>query len=105
VPPNEQVVIEMLTDGFTRVFITFGYMDDPNVPRALMMARKLGVKFEIMATSFFINRRSYKLSDKSAMPGWQQRLYVAMTKTATNAPAYYHLPPNRVIELGQQIVI
>ncbi|MEH6654158.1 potassium transporter Kup [Loktanella salsilacus] len=105
VPPNEQVVIEMLTDGFTRVFITFGYMDDPNVPRALMMARKLGVKFEIMATSFFINRRSYKLSEKSAMPGWQQRLYVAMTKTATNAPAYYHLPPNRVIELGQQIVI
>ena len=105
VPPAEQVVTETLTDGFTRVFVTFGYMDDPNVPRALAMARKLGVKFEIMATSFFINRRSFKLADNGSMPGWQQRLYVAMTKTATNAPAYYHLPPNRVIELGQQIVI
>ena len=105
VPPAEQVVTEELTDGFTRVFVTFGYMDDPNVPRALAMARKLGIKFEIMATSFFINRRSFKMAEHGAMPGWQQRLYVALTKTATNAPAYYHLPPNRVIELGQQVVI
>ena len=105
VPPAEQVVTEQITDDFTRVFVTFGYMDDPNVPRALAMARKLGVKFEIMATSFFINRRGFKLADHGSMPGWQQRLFVAMTKTATNAPAYYHLPPNRVIELGQQIVI
>ena len=105
VAPIDQVMTEKLTDSFTRVFVTFGYMDDPNVPRALAMARKLGVKFEIMATSFFINRRGFKLADPGSMPGWQQRLYVAMTKTATNAPAYYHLPPNRVIELGQQIVI
>lgn len=103
--PADQVVTETITDAFTRVFVTFGYMDDPNVPRALAMARKLGVKFEIMSTSFFINRRSFKLAEKGVMPGWQQRLYAAMTKTASNAPAYYHLPPNRVIELGQQIVI
>ncbi len=105
VAPADMVMTEALTDGFTRVFVTFGYMDDPNVPRALIMARKLGVKFEIMTTSFFINRRSFKIAENGAMPGWQQRLYTAMTKTASNAPAYYHLPPNRVIELGQQIVI
>ncbi|SEM59251.1 KUP system potassium uptake protein [Loktanella fryxellensis] len=105
VPAADMVVTENLNDTFTRVFITFGYMDDPNVPRALRMAGKLGVKFEIMTTSFFINRRSFKLAEHSQMPGWQTRLYLAMTKTASNAPAYYHLPPNRVIELGQQIGI
>lgn len=98
---DEMVKIEEVAPNFTRVQLTFGYMDSPNVPRAL----KRGVKFDIMATSFFLNRRSFKLSQTGEMPIWQKRLYVAMTKTASAAHEYYHLPSNRVVELGQQITL
>ncbi len=80
-------------------------MEQPNVARALAIARKDGVKFDIMATSFFLNRRSFKPSPRSGMPMWQDHLYISMTKAATDATVFYGLPTNRVLELGQQFVI
>jgi KUP system potassium uptake protein len=103
--PDEMVSVEPLEDGFVRARLTFGYMDTPNVPRALAGARKQGIKFDIMTTSFFLNRRTYKLSDKHNLWPWQKRLFVALTKTASDAHDYYHLPSGRVIELGQQITL
>ena len=91
----------MVAEG-GRVTLTFGYMDTPNVPVALAHARKRGLKFDIMSSSFFLNRRSFKLADKGEMSGWQKRRYRAMTKIASSAPDYYHLPSNRVVKLGQQ---
>lgn len=99
VHPDHQVVIKKLSDEFTRCRVTFGYMDRPNVPIAL----KSALKFDIMTTSFFLNRRSFKISDKAGLWQWQKRLFVGMSKTASNAPDYYRLPSERVVELGQQI--
>lgn len=101
VNPEHQVVIKKLSDEFTRCRVTFGYMDRPNVPVAL----KSALKYDIMTTSFFLNRRSFKISDKSGLWPWQKRLFVAMTKTASNAPDFYRLPSERVVELGQQITL
>ncbi len=98
-PPEEMVKVEELNDTFTRVRLTFGYMDQPNVPKAL----RQGVKFDIMQTSFFLNRRTFKITDNKDLMGWQKRLFLALTRMASNAHDYYHLPSNRVIELGQQI--
>ena len=105
VPDDERVRIDVLSPGFKRVWLTFGYMEQPNVPRALALARRDGVKFDIMATSFFLNRRSFRTSPDSGMPLWQDRLYISMTKAASDATSFYRLPSNRVLELGQQFVI
>ncbi|MBL9059509.1 MAG: potassium transporter Kup [Mangrovicoccus sp.] len=102
---DQRLQIEPLADGFYRVILTFGYMETPNVPKALALARKSGVKFDIMSTSFFLNRRSFKPSSDSGMPLWQDKLFIGMTKAATDATSFYRLPSNRVLELGQQFVI
>ena len=99
--PEDMVTIEPLSDLFTRVRLTFGYMDEPNVPRALRQK----VKFDIMNTSFFLNRRSFKVTDAKGMRTWQKNIYVALSKFASNAAGYYHLPSNRVVELGQQVTL
>lgn len=99
IDPDEMVTVEVLDDQFSRVRMTFGYMDTPNVPKAL----RLGVKFDIMTTSFFLNRRSFRIGNKGDVYRWQARLFVSLSKIATNATDYFKLPSNRVVELGQQI--
>lgn len=101
----DRAVVEQLNDDFTRVSLTFGYMEQPNVPKALAAAKKQGIKFEVMTTSFFLNRRSFKPSKESGMPLWQDRLFITMTKAATDATGFYRLPSNRVLELGQQFIV
>ncbi len=98
----EQIKVEVLNDSFTKVQLTFGYLEQPNVPKALGRAKRAGVKFDIMSTSIFLNRRTFRTSSRSQMPLWQERLYIAMTKSASDASSFYHLPSNRVLELGQQ---
>ena len=105
VPDAERLVIEPLRDSFWRVRITFGYMEVPNVPRALALARKEGLTLEMMSTSYFLNRRSFRPSPEGGMPLWQDKLFIAMTKAATDASSFYRLPSNRVLELGQQFVV
>lgn len=80
-------------------------MEEPNVPKALTLARRKGIKFDIMTTSFFLNRRSFKSSTKGGLPLWQERIYRALSRSAADAADFYHLPSNRVIELGQQLLI
>ena len=59
----------------------------------------------MMSTSYFLNRRSFRPSPRSGMPLWQDKLFIAMTKAASDATGYYRLPSNRVLELGQQLVV
>jgi KUP system potassium uptake protein len=60
-------------------------MESPNVPKSLAIARKLGWQFDIMATSFFLSRRSLKPSAQSGMPRWQDRLFIALSRSAKDA--------------------
>jgi KUP system potassium uptake protein len=62
VPDGERLQITQLSDRFSRIDMTFGYMEETNVPRALALARKQGEKFDIMSTSFFLNRRTFRPS-------------------------------------------
>ena len=101
----DRVQIEKLGERFSKIRLSFGYMEEPNVPKALIQARKQGEKFEIMSTSFFLNRRSFRSGKNEGLPIWQEGLFVAMTKSASNATDFYRLPANRVIELGQQLTI
>jgi KUP system potassium uptake protein len=105
VDDSEKVVIDAYNDLFYRVMVTFGYMETPNIPKALALARKLGWKFDIMSTSFFLSRRSLKPSPKGGMPLFVDRIFIALAKNATDATEYFHIPTGRVVEIGTQVII
>ncbi|MBN9038944.1 MAG: potassium transporter Kup [Rhizobiales bacterium] len=105
VPERERVEIEPINDLFMRVKLRFGYMEQPNVPKALAICRRKGLKFDIMTTSFFLSRRSLKGSRNSGMPLWQDKLYIALARNASDATAYFQIPTGRVVEIGTQIVL
>ena len=105
VSDEKRLTLERLSDRFLRVKLQFGYMETPNVPRALALARRRGEKFDIMTTSFFLNRRSFKAARNQGLPNWQERVFISMSKSAADATAFYCLPSNRVVEMGQQMAI
>ena len=105
VPDEEKIRIDAFNDLFYRMVITFGYMETPNIPKALTLARKLGWKFDIMTTSFFLSRRSLKLPPKGRMPLWMDRIFIGLAKNATDATEYFHIPTGRVVEIGTQVVL
>jgi KUP system potassium uptake protein len=105
VPDDDKIFLESFNPLFSRLIITFGYMETPNIPRALVLVRKLGLKFDIMSTSFFLSRRTILPSKKGGMPFWQDRLFIALAQNSSNATDYFGLPTGRVVELGLQTVI
>ena len=105
VPESERASLEKVNDLFMRVTLTFGYMEQPNIPKALAICRKQGWKFDIMTTSFFLSRRTLKASPNSGMPVWQDRLFIALARSAADATEYFQIPTGRVVEIGTQVVI
>ena len=73
-------------EHFMRVTLNFGFMETPNMPKALAIARKQGWQFDIMSTSFFLSRRSLKPAANSGMPLWQDRLFIGLAKSARTPP-------------------
>jgi KUP system potassium uptake protein len=92
-------------DGFWRVLMTFGYVEMPNIPRGLALLRKAGFKFDIMATSFFLSRRSIRPAAQSGMPLWQDRIFIALAKNANDATDFFQIPTGRVVEVGTQVTV
>jgi len=101
----ERVAIEPVGQTFTRVLLRFGFMEMPNVPRALAIARKLGWTFDIMSTSFFLSRRALKPARRSGMPRWQDHLFIMLARMANDATDYFQIPTERVVEVGTQVTI
>jgi len=83
---GERVRLEQIGATFTKVTLRFGFMESPNVPKALAIARKLGWQFDIMSTSFFLSRRALKPAAHSGMPRWQDHLFIALSRTAMMRP-------------------
>jgi len=105
VDPSERVRLEPISPTFSKVTLKFGFMETPNVPKALAIARKLGWQFDIMSTSFFLSRRALKPAAHSGMPRWQDHLFIALSRTANDATDYFQIPSGRVVEVGTQITI
>ena len=102
---DERVTITPVSQHFSRVSLKFGYMETPNVPKALAIARKQGWQFDIMSTSFFLSRRALKPSAQSGMPIWQDRLFIGLAKSASDATDFFQIPTGRVVEVGTQVTI
>jgi KUP system potassium uptake protein len=105
VPEADRVKIKPVSERFRCVALTFGYMESPNVPKALAIARKLGWQFDIMSTSFFLSRRSLKPAADSGLPHWQDRLFIALARSASDATDFFHIPTGRVVEVGTQVTV
>jgi KUP system potassium uptake protein len=103
VADGERIDMQDIAPGFRQVTMTFGYMEEPNVPHGLGLCRKIGWKFDIMTTSFLVSRRSLKLAAHSAMPAWQSRLFMFLARNAAGATDYFHIPAGRVVEIGTQV--
>jgi KUP system potassium uptake protein len=101
----ERVRIEPVGETFSKVVLRFGFMEQPNVPKALAVARKLGWQFDIMSTSFFLSRRTLKPAQHSGMPRWQDRLFIGLTRSANDATDYFQIPTGRVVEVGTQVTV
>ena len=102
---EERVSMTTVSPQFSRVALKFGYMEQPNVPRALAIARKHGWSFDIMSTSFFLSRRSLKPAAQSGMPRWQDRLFIALARSASDATDFFQIPTGRVVEVGTQVAV
>ncbi len=105
VDPGERVRMDTISDKFSTVRLRFGFMESPNVPKALAIARKHGWQFDIMSTSFFLSRRALKPAAHSGMPRWQDRLFIMLTRIANDATDYFQIPTGRVVEVGTQVTI
>jgi KUP system potassium uptake protein len=101
----ERVVITPFNEDFKKLVINYGFMETPNVPKALGLCRKQGVKFDIMATSFFLGRRSVVPAAQAAMPLWQDKLFIFLLKNGANPTDFFKIPAGRVVELGAQVSI
>ncbi|MEH6664802.1 MAG: potassium transporter Kup [Brevundimonas sp.] len=105
VSPDKRVEIEVINDDFKRLTIHYGFMESPNVPKALGVCRKQGLKFDIMSTSFFLGRRSVAPAPGKNMPNWQDKLYVFLMRNAANPTDFFHIPAGRVVEMGTQVTV
>jgi KUP system potassium uptake protein len=105
VPEEERVQMTQMSPRFSLVALRFGYMETPNVPKALAIARKHGWQYDIMSTSFFLSRRSLKPAARSGMPRWQDRLFINLARSANDATDFFQIPTGRVVEVGTQVTI
>lgn len=103
VPDSERVRVEELDFGFYRVFVRYGFKDDPDIPAALGMCEKQGLTFELMEASFFLGRETLIPRVGSSFGGWRERLFILMFRNAHSAAEFFCIPANRVVEFGTQV--
>ena len=94
-----------LGDGFFRVILHYGFMQETDVPKALQRKEMCGGPFDMMKTSFFLSRQTLLSADKPGMAIWRERLFAWMMRNSATPMEFFRLPTNRVVELGSQVEI
>lgn len=102
---DERARVEDLGGPFRRVTLRFGFMETPNVSRAMAHARRAGLKFDVMATTFFVGRRRPVVSGVAGFGRVLDRLFELLTRFSADPSDFYHLPRDRVVELGERVAI
>ncbi len=105
VDEHDRITIDKLNDDFYRLVIRYGFMETPNLPKALSKCRQHGLKFNIMSTSFFLGRRTIVPRPGHSMPMWQDWLYLFLMRNAANPTDFFKIPPGRVVEMGTQVTL
>ena len=102
----DRLYVHRLEQGFLRVIVRYGFMEDPDVPAALDNCKRFGEAFDMMETTFYVSRETVipRLTWRNIAP-WRGRLFAIMSKNATSATDFFKIPTNRVVELGTQLVL
>ena len=100
---QERLQVEKIAAGFYSISIHFGFKEEPNVPLALAPLKLRGNPLNLMETSFFLSRETLVVTKMPGMALWRERLFVSMARNGSSATAFFHIPTNRVIELGTQV--
>ena len=103
---GERLKVTSIGDDFHRVLIRFGFMETPDVPQALMQTCDLcDLALDPMDTTYFTSRETIVASPHRNMPAWRDKLYALMHRNAAPATGFFHIPGNRIVELGTQVQI
>ncbi len=100
-----RIEVEKLGKGFHQVIVHYGFMERPDVPRALELCRQFGLSFDLMQTTFFLGRETLIPARRSELRRWQAALFIAMQAAALSATRFFRIPANRVVEMGTQVEI
>jgi KUP system potassium uptake protein len=105
VAASERATVTELSPGIHRVNLRYGFMESPNVPRALEECRAQGLVLEPMQTSYFLGRETLVPAAMPKMSGWRHWLFMVMARNAQSATEFFRIPPDRVVELGVRVAI
>jgi len=102
---DERAEYEVLAEHFARLTLRFGFMETPNVSRAMVHARRSGLKFDVMASTFFLGRRRPVPSGPGGFGRMLDQLYATLARVSADPTDFFHLPRDRVVELGERVAI
>jgi KUP system potassium uptake protein len=102
---EHRLKLEPLGNGFWRVTVQYGFMEDPDIPKALKQLSETDLAFNENNTTFFLGRETIIATKRRGMALWREKLFSRMSRNATSATAYFCLPPDRVVEMGSQVEI
>lgn len=105
VDPEERIEITDLGQGFYRLVLNYGFMEETDIPGALKQSAMCGGKFDMMQTSFFLSRQTLLSAKNPGMAVWREKLFSWMLRNAATPMDFFRLPTNRVVELGSQVEI
>ena len=103
VPTGSRLEVTSLGHGFFRVIARYGFMQTPNVPEILRLAKAHGLDIELSSTTFFLGRETLLTGGPTKMAAWRKSLFAFMSRNAWNATTFFGIPPGRVVELGSQV--
>ena len=102
---DERAEWEPLGDRFGRLTLRFGFMETPNISRSMGKARKAGLKFDVMTSSFFLGRRRPVVTGPMGLDRLLDNIYALLTRFSADPSDFYHLPRDRVVELGERVAV
>ena len=99
----DRVRLERINDDFQRIYVRYGFMESPNIPKAMLACKKLGLVYDTMSTSFFLGRKTVVATLRKGLGRLQDRLFILLAKNAANPTDFFQIPPGRVLEMGGQV--
>ena len=102
---EQRIAVRELGQGVFDVVLSYGFMEDPDVPEALVLACERGLSLDADDITYFLGRETLIVTKAPGMAMWRERLFVLMARNAVRATAFFRLPPERVVELGVQVEI
>ena len=103
VTPEDRTKVDPLGQGFYRLTLRYGFMEEPDVPDALREASERGFPIDLADTTFFLGVETLLATRRPGLPLWRERLFVLIARNAVRANAFFKIPPERVVELGMQV--